>query len=50
VDTTGRFLLTAVVLIGSVVLCDLSAFSQVLDYGSLLGRRRGGEITFEPVE
>ena len=44
-----KILLSVMVLLGVLLWPALDAFCQMVDYGSLLGRRRGGEVTFEPV-
>ena len=49
VGTKHKILLGVVIVLGSLIVPVLTAFSQVVDYGALLGRRRGGEITFEPI-
>jgi hypothetical protein len=36
-------------LLGSLIVPAGKGFSQMVDYGTLLGTRRGGETTFEPV-
>ena len=47
-DTKAKVFFGAI-LLGLSFIPASSGFCQVVDYGSLLGRRRGGEITFEPI-
>lgn len=48
-DTRCRLVLGAMILLGCIMMSVRDSGAQVQDYGSLLGMRRGGEITFEPI-
>ena len=47
--TRCRLVLGAIILLGSILMPVRDIVAQVQDYGSLLGRRRGEEVTFEPI-